>query len=153
MSLGMRAMLAALLGLAAVPIAAATAQSGKYPPTLIGKWRVLSARVIYKTGGDDFVNEPNSTPRLDIAASGTWSYGSKTGTWSISKITAADWNRWDEGPYGPKTKLVLTGWPGGTGQGPIELSAAGKVTSLWVIFDAKPPSVPAAGRLHLKLGR
>ncbi|MBI4475198.1 MAG: IPT/TIG domain-containing protein, partial [Acidobacteria bacterium] len=123
--------------------------SGATSPDVAGVWRVYSARLFYDQGGGGSVTSGGST--LDIRSDGTWSYGSSSGTWSVSAITSEDWQRWSISPYGPSRKLVLSGWNNGTADGPIE--ETDRVNFLWVLYRVGPPTVSAPGTVHMKFGR
>jgi hypothetical protein len=149
-----RVVLAIAAACLAAPFATAAPVDSTHPALAVGKWRVFTARVDYDAGGSDFVTEPSSRPPLLIHADGTWKCGTTSGTWAVSRITLRDWRTWQQSPYGPTAKIVLSGWGGGTGRalGPLEESG-GRIKFLWVIYHAKPPVVPAPGLLHLKLSR
>lgn len=118
---------------------------------LPGAWRVYSATIYYDDGrrGSD---DPVRYGRLELRQDASWQFGTSTGAWSIEDITEADWARWAIPAYGPSQKLVLSGWSGGTADGPIETSD-GQVNFLWAIYHADPPAVSAPGTVWLKFGR
>lgn len=118
-------------------------------PPVSGTWREYSATISYDAGGGG--SEATSTQELSLQSSGSWSFGSSHGHWSVEPIVAADWKRWGLTPYGPTWKLVLTGWNGGSSQGPIETSG-GRADFVWIIYHASPPLVQAAATIWLKLG-
>ncbi|MBI2888161.1 MAG: hypothetical protein HYY02_13285 [Chloroflexi bacterium] len=128
-----------------------TPSSGETPAVFLGTWRVYSAQIYYDDGrrGPD---NPARYGRLELQAGGVWQYGTSTGRWSVSPISAEDWNRWGVQPYGPTRKLALSGWGGGLADGPTEESA-GVVDFLWVIYRAGPPTVSAPATIWLKFGR
>ncbi len=118
---------------------------------LVGSWKVLSSRIFYDEGGGGALGKTISR-RLDIGAEGEWSFGPSKGNWSVRSIGPDDWKCWGVEPYGPWRMVVLSGWSGGEAGGPIEESETGPA-SIWVIYRAEPPAVPAPGTVHLKLGR
>ena len=145
--------LARIGALAAAGLSIVTGTSAAQRPIgVAGTWHIVTARVDYDTGGDDFVAAPNSGPPLLISPGGLWRYGKSHGTWSIAAIVRDDWQAWAAAPYGPTRKLVLHGWPGAAAEGPIE-ETGGRATYVWVIHHASKPTVPAPGQLHLKLSR
>ena len=83
---------------------------------------------------------------------GTWTFGSSSGTWDVSDITAGDGARWGIELYGPTQKVVLEGWNAGTADGPIEESG-GQVDFIWVIYPEGPPAISAPGTVWIKFGR
>jgi hypothetical protein len=112
--------------------------------------RVLSARVFYdESGGRDM--STTITTHLDLSPSGAWSFGSASGNWTVSDITADDWSRWGIEPYGPTHKIVLDGSSRGVGDGPIEASEGG-VDYIWVIYHEGPPTIQAPGTIWMKFG-
>jgi len=119
-------------------------------PQIVRKWRVYSESIFYDEGGSNFLETP-ATTLLDIRTDQTWSFGSSSGTWSIQPIENADWQKWGVNAYGPKRKLVLNGWNGGTNDGPIEQSGD-RVDFMWVIYRAEPPTVQSAGQIQMKFG-
>ncbi len=89
------------------------------------------------------------TTRLELDASGAWQFGSSSGTWSVASVADADWKAWGVNAYGPARKLVLDGWNGARGDGPIEEQSTG-VDFVWVIYHVNDPS---AGTIWMKFGR
>ncbi len=114
-------------------------------------WRVLSARVFYDQGGGGSLSTAITT-RLELSDDGTWTFGSSSGAWDVSDITAGDWARWGIESYGPMQKVVLAGWNGGPADGPIEESG-GQVDLIWVIYPESPPAISAPGTVWMKFGR
>jgi tetratricopeptide (TPR) repeat protein len=117
---------------------------------LTGSWRVLTSRTFYDQGGTGAQGRKATVP-LEIEADGSWRFEGKTGRWAVSAIGKEDWDLWKISDYGPKRKISLEGWNGGSASGPIEESN-GTVDFLWVIYRFEPASGPA-GDAHLKLGR
>lgn len=117
---------------------------------LAGTWRVLSSRLDYDAGGAGVA--PDATRHLELRANGRWEFGSSSGSWSVRAIDDADWSRWGVDSYGPTRKIVLAGWNGSEGDGPIEESSGG-VDFVWVIYRVGPPVVSAAGQVQMKFGR
>jgi hypothetical protein len=122
--------------------------TGRQP--FLGSWRIYSARLFYDAGGATDLSAP--TRQLTLSSNGRWRFGSSTGTWSVRPIRAADWQRWGSQPYGPTTKIVLTGWSRGTTDGPVE-GIAGHVDFFWVIYHVSPPAVSDPGVVEIKFGR
>ena len=54
--------------------------------------------------------------------------------------------------FGPTQKIVLKGWSGSVGDGPIEQSG-GRVDFFWVIYRAVPPLVRRPATISMKFGR
>ncbi len=121
------------------------------PAASTTSWRVLSARIFYDQGGGGSLSTTITT-RLELSDDGTWTFGSSSGTWDVSGITAGDWARWGIDSYGPTQKVVLEGWNGGTADGPIEESG-GQVDFIWVIYPESPPAISAPGTVWMKFGR
>lgn len=145
----MRGTLVAAISLcAALSLGAAGEAAG--PKDVVGSWRVYSATLYLDSGGGG-QNQPLSSRRLELRAGGSWQLGSSAGRWAVAPVKAADWKRWGVDPYGPKRKIVLSGWAGGRADGPIEEST--RVDFIWVIYRAKPPAVSAPGTVWLKFGR
>lgn len=116
---------------------------------LTGEWQALSSTLVYDKGGSGVV--PDSTRHL-VLKGNRWVFGSSSGTFEVKPITARDWATWGIASYGPTTKMVLKGWQGGTGQGPIEMSQVfpDAVDFFWVIYRTKRPA--SAGTAQIKYG-
>jgi hypothetical protein len=112
---------------------------------LLSSWRIWSESIYYDAGGYNFIS-PVST-RLDLTADGKWQFGSSQGTWSITTISADDWQRWGIQPYGPTRKIVMENWNRARGDGPIE--GEGGLDFLWVVYHVAEPR-PAT--IWLKFG-
>ncbi len=119
-------------------------------PEVVGVWRVYSARIFYDEGGGGTV-DTTITRQLELAADGTWYFGSSAGSYSISDISADDWNRWGVEPYGPTRKITLFDWNGAVADGPMEESGGG-VDFVWVIYPEGPPVTSAPGTVWMKFG-
>ena len=117
---------------------------------LVGKWRTYSSRIFYDIGGGGSWNGL-AGHQLELALNGTWNFGTSVGTFSIQIISNSDWKRWNISPYGPKMKIVLSGWNGTRGEGPIEESN-GRVDFIWVIYPVVPPLVQNPGTVWIKFG-
>jgi len=119
------------------------------PVEFVGDWRVYSETLFYDAGGSGGSDPSASTTReLSLNEDGTWEFGSSNGTWYVTTIDAADWNRWGVEDYGPQRKVVLEGWNDDVADGPIEESEAG-VDFLWVIYRVDEPS---PGVVQMKFG-
>lgn len=134
---------------AAALLASGIASAAPAAPSVAGSWRIYSARIDYDRGG--FASQPLSSRQLKLSGR-TWQYGSSRGSFTVTLITPADWRRWGVSSYGPKWKIVLKGWNGSKGEGPIEQSGA-RVDFVWVLYRVKPPLVTWPGMVSLKFGR
>ena len=126
--------------------AALTACPGPSPTVetdgaLAGAWSPYSATIYYDAGGGGAFQ--GGSYSLTLSDSGTWSYGSSSGSWSVAPISSDDWTSWGIESYGPTRKLVLEGWNGGTASGPIEEETDGTVNSLWAIYPYQSDQGPA----------
>ncbi len=139
------------LSLALVALPSSSRAAGISATDLAGSWRVLSARIFYDAGGGGAMNR-GVGHTLDLTKDGEWSYASSSGTFKVQATSEADWKRWQTASYGPKQKVVLTGWKDGEASGPIEASGGG-VDFVWVIYRVGPPLVQAPGLVHMKFGR
>ncbi len=119
---------------------------GHLPSSLVGDWRVYSARMFYDAGGGGSVSQ--SGDGLTLSNDGTWHYGSSQGAARVAEITDADWQRWGIASYGPTQRLVLQSWSGSQADGPIE-SEGNRVDFVWVIYHV---STPDPGTVWLKFG-
>jgi hypothetical protein len=133
-----------------VPATPAPTAEPTAPPASFTSWRVYSARIYYDEGGGGDLSNVITT-QLELSDSGAWHFSSSSGAWYTAAITAEDWQRWGADPYGPTSKLVLSGWNGGTADGPVEESG-GYVDFLWVIYRVEPPEVSAPGTVWMKFG-
>ena len=159
---GRRLRFASALALAVLVAAAGTACGGSKGPgggsgppqsaapvEFVGDWRVYSETLFYDAGGSGGSDSSASTTReLSLNDDGAWEFGSSNGTWYVTTIDAADWNRWGVEDYGPQRKVVLEGWNDDVADGPIEESEAG-VDFLWVIYRVDEPS---PGVVQMKFG-
>ena len=117
--------------------------------SLAGAWRVYSQALFYDAGGSGGSDAGASTTRrLHLSGDGGWAFGSSRGTWYVTAIDPADWQRWDVEPYGPELKVVLDGWSGQVVDGPIEGDESG-VSFFWMIYRVDDPS---PGVLQTKFG-
>ncbi len=140
-------LLASLLLAAGALAGAALAGSG----SVVGEWRVYSARIYYDIGGGGHAGKGLSSRTLVLSPGGRWRFGSSAGTWLVRPIRAADWRRWGVSPYGPRRRIVLRGWNRSVADGPIEEGS--RVDFLWVIYRVAPPLVGDPGTIWLKFGR
>ena len=119
------------------------------PVEFVGDWRVYSETLFYDAGGSGGSDSSASTTReLSLNDNGTWEFGSSSGSWYVTTIAAADWDRWGVEDYGPQRKVVLEDWNDDVADGPIEESEAG-VDFLWVIYRVDEPS---PGVVQMKFG-
>lgn len=117
-----------------------------------GAWRVFSATLFFDAGGSTGAGDATTVSRrLQLAANGTWEFGTSRGRWAVAPVAAADWARWGIASYGPTRKVTLQGWAGGDADGPVE-EAGGRVDFFWVLYRAAPPTVSAPGIVHMKFG-
>jgi hypothetical protein len=122
---------------------------------LVGSWRIHSSRLFFDAGGASHLGTILNTPgsrTLDLFQDGTWKFGRSSGSWSVSEAAAEDWKRWGVEAYGPKRKIVLSGWNQGQGTGPVEESDKG-IDFFWILYRAEPPAVSDPGMVHAKFGR
>lgn len=127
-----------------------TLDESSHPKELLGLWRVFSSRLFYDVGGSGVVGSGTGHP-LEINKDGTWQLSTSAGTWKVQSINEDDWKTWNVPSYGPKRKIVLDKWNGGTGNGPIEESNDG-VDFFWIIYRAEPPIVSSSGQVQAKYG-
>ncbi len=116
---------------------------------IVGSWRIYSSRLFYDAGGAGVLGT-TATQVLELKADSSYSFGSSSGTWSVESISSDDWTRWGIKPYGPTMKIILSGWNGGSADGPIEESTG--VDFIWVIYKVGPPIVSASGTVQMKFG-
>ncbi len=135
--------LVAVMGLAGLASAATSSGCG-----LSGAFRDYSERIFYDQGGSGGMGDPT---RELVFAGSRWQYGPSSGSFRVTRISAADWKGWRVSPYGPTSKMVLSGWDGGGGSGPIEGTDVG-VDFFWVIYRVAPPLVSAPGLIEMKFG-
>lgn len=123
--------------------------AGTIQPQFVGSWRIYSESIYFDAGGGGGTDTSASlTRKLDLYENGTWEFGSSTGTWFTAFIDPADWDRWGADPYGPESKIVLEGWNGDVGDGPIEESG-GDVDFFWLIYHVDEPD---PGTVFIKFG-
>jgi len=116
---------------------------------LTGDWRIYSETLFFDAGGSGGSDSSASvTRKLHLDEDGTWEFGSSQGTWYVATIEPLDWDRWQVQPYGPAVKIVLDGWNGQVGDGPIEEYESG-VDFFWVIYRVDDPS---PGAVQMKFG-
>lgn len=122
------------------------------PSPVVGVWRIYSSRLFFDIGGAGAVGDSYTT--IDIAQDGTWDFGGSTGTWSVEPINEGDWQKWKIHDYGPKTKMVLTGWNNAMADGPIEndSSEPGRIAFFWIIYHVRGPTDKDAGQIQTKFG-
>lgn len=122
--------------------------AGTVDAALAGDWRILTETIYFDNGLTQDVTPV--TTLLSLAAGGTWTFGSSSGTWSVSNITASDWTTWDIADYGAARKVILEGWDGCPGDGPIDEPNVA-IDNIWVIYgytsDTNGP-----GTVWLKFG-
>ncbi|MFH0884862.1 MAG: hypothetical protein V1861_04080 [Candidatus Micrarchaeota archaeon] len=117
---------------------------------VVGNWRIYSEAITLDTGGTDYLKGV-PTRELEIRSDGTWNYGDSSGTWTVEQIGESDWKRWGVEPYNPTRKIVLDGWAGVSGDGPIEESS-GQIDFIWVIYRSGPPVTSAPAQVQIKFG-
>ncbi|HLD62633.1 MAG TPA: PsbP-related protein [Candidatus Norongarragalinales archaeon] len=125
--------------------------SSSTAPELVRKWRVYSQSIFYDEGGSNFLETPAST-LLELKADQTWSFGSSSGAWSVQAISEGDWAKWGMPSYGPTRKLVLNGWNGDVGDGPIDETES-RADFMWVIYRVGPPAVEKPAQIQMKFGQ
>ena len=114
-----------------------------------GEWRVYSSSVYYDTGVSDFLETPSDL--LEVKADYTWTFGSKSGTWSISDITDDDWKKWGISPYSPTKKIILYNWNNDSVDGPIEESASTvRAGNIWIMYRSGPPEISQPAQIQMK---
>ena len=116
-----------------------------------GAWRVYSSRIFYDIGGAGGMSGAGSSQTLNLDPSGTWTYGSSSGTYSVASIRDADWAKWKVDSYGPAYKIVLDNWDGVGADGPIEVSGT-SADFIWVFYHVAPPAVNNPGSVQTKFG-
>lgn len=135
---------ALLLAAGAAAAAGRAAAGGSSGCGLSGEFRPHYGSLHYDSGGTSVM--PAGTRTLVL--SGTrWQYGTSSGSWRTEPVAAADWGRWQGQPYGPTRKIVLTGWAGGTADGPIDERGA-VVDGFWVVYRTRPPAAPGLALLR-----
>ncbi len=92
-----------------------------------------------------------SSQTLNLDPSGTWTYGSSSGTYSVASIRDADWAKWKVDSYGPAYKIVLDNWDGVGADGPIEVSGT-SADFIWVFYHVAPPATNNPGSVQTKFG-
>ena len=142
--------LVTLTGLAAAATlaAGAPARAAGAPCGLTGAFRIYSSALVYKSGGTGVA--PPEYQRITLSGN-AWQFGKSRGRFAVAPISAADWKRWGTRPYGPTTKIVLSGWNHGTADGPIETETHA-VDFFWVIYSVGPPTISVPGTVELKFG-
>jgi len=117
--------------------------------SLTGEWRVYSETLFYDAGGSGGSDSGASTTRmLVLKDDGAWEFGSSGGSWYVTSIDPSDWDRWGSAPYGPERKIVLEGWNGDMGDGPVE-EYEGGIDFFWVIYRV---DAPYPGTVQMKFG-
>lgn len=128
-----------------------SSSTGTVDATLAGNWRVLSEIIYFTNGLVSPVDVTEVTTLLVLDASGSWQFGSSSGTWGVSDIVDSDWTTWGTSAYGPTRKITLNGWNNSTSTGPID-ETNGVVDYLWAIYgytsDTNGP-----GTMWMKFGR
>ena len=137
------------LPLAVVLLACSGSDATTSDGLVVGDWRVYSQTLFYDAGGSGGSDASASTTnKLRLTSDGRWKFGSSRGSWYVTSIDPATWERWGIQPYGPELKIVLDGWSGQSADGPIE-AQDGRVDFLWVIYRAAGSS---PGTVHMKFG-
>ncbi|MDP3741870.1 MAG: PsbP-related protein [Candidatus Micrarchaeota archaeon] len=112
-------------------------------------WAAYSKSLYYDNGEFSFLETPSDI--LELNPDRTWTFGAKSGTWTLVEITPADWAKWGINEYGPTNKLVLYGWDSDVVDGPIEESR-GVPEFLWVIYRQGAPEFNSPGQIQMKFG-
>jgi predicted small lipoprotein YifL len=118
-------------------------------PQLVGSWRFYSESLYYDAGGGGVMDSSEVVGTdLVLYEDGSWEFGSSSGWWSVAAIDGSEWDRWLVSPYGPTRKILLQGWNGGTGDGPLD-EETGYVDFVWVIYHVDSPD---PGTVYIKFG-
>ncbi len=118
-------------------------------PQLVGTWRIYSESLYYDAGGGGVLDSSEVVGTdLVLSSDGSWQFGSSSGSWSVAAIDGSEWDRWAVSPYGPTRKIVLQGWNGSTGDGPLD-EETGYVDFVWVIYHVESAD---PGTVYMKFG-
>jgi hypothetical protein len=116
---------------------------------LVGTWRIYSESFYYDAGGGGVMDSSQVVGTdLFLYGDGSWEFGSSYGWWSVAQINGSEWARWLVDPYGPTRKMVLDGWNGGVGDGPLD-EETGYVDFVWLIYHVDSPD---PGTVYIKFG-
>ncbi|MBI2664758.1 hypothetical protein HYX10_05470 [Candidatus Woesearchaeota archaeon] len=117
----------------------------------VGGWRPYQLTHYFKKGGHTTAPTPTDLA-LNLHSDGTWTWGVNEGTWEVSQISDADWEKWGIRADFEK-KIVFHGWPYGgvdtTVDGPVEESR-NYVDYVWAVYDAEPPAAPDSAQDWLR---
>jgi len=105
--------------------------------SLVGTWIVHVDNIVYDDG--DIAGVAGNGRRLMLLADGSWTFESRSGTWTAEGITDADWARWNVASDGSTRKLVLNVTGGDLRDGPVDDTSASP-TRLRIIFRVSSPS-------------
>lgn len=120
--------------------------AGTVDPAVAGDWRILTETIFFDSGLSQQATPVTTV--LSLSADGTWTFGTSSGTWSVSDLAASDWTTWN-GTAGAQTrKVILEGWDGCPGDGPID-EAGGVVDNIWIVY-AYSSEVSGDGDVWLK---
>ncbi len=118
-------------------------------PELVGDWRIYSESLYYDAGGGGVMDSSEVVgTHLVLNNDGSWQFGSSSGRWSVAPIDGSEWDRWLVSPYGPTRKIVLQGWNGGTGDGPLD-EEPGYLDFVWIIYHVDSPD---PSTVYMKFG-
>lgn len=109
-------------------------------------WVVSSATVFYDSGGSDTISIDDV---LEIRPDQTWSFSQQNGRWEIDVVEENDWKRWAMNDFGATIKMVLHGWNGEIGDGPIQ-EIGGRISSIWLVYRSGPPEIRSSGQVQIK---
>lgn len=118
--------------------------------SVVGTWRIISETVYWNNGLSQSITPV--TTQLKINSGGSWSFGSSSGTWTTSAITAQDWTDWGIAEYASATnKLTLANWNNDTSKGPID-ETNGVIDNIWIIYNTTSQT-NGDGVIWMKLSR
>lgn len=123
--------------------------TGTVDATLVGEWRILTETIYFDNGLTQQITPV--TTNLVLDGSGSWQFGSSSGTWGVATIASTDWTTWAIADYGMTRKITLDGWNSDTGNGPIDETATA-IDNIWVIYRYTSDT-NGAGTVWLKFGR
>lgn len=116
---------------------------------LIASWRIISEYIYFDNGLSQKITPV--TTLLALGSNSLWTFGSSSGTWSVSSIEAADWTEWGINPYSSTRKIVLSGWNNGIGKGPIDETGS-SIDNIWVIYPTTSET-NGPGKVWMKFGK